>query len=50
MSVFLSVPVSSRPYAHTLSSKIHSRHQSRLEESSELQRYTSASSDNQELP
>ncbi|GJV47852.1 hypothetical protein Tco_1438064 [Tanacetum coccineum] len=40
----------SMPHAHTQRSRIHSRHQSRLEESYEIQRYTSASSDKQELP
>ncbi|GJT33899.1 hypothetical protein Tco_0924318 [Tanacetum coccineum] len=40
---------SSRPHAHTLSSRIYSSHQSRLEESSEHLRYTSASSDKQDL-
>ncbi|GJT71526.1 hypothetical protein Tco_1030812 [Tanacetum coccineum] len=46
---FPSVPVSSRPHAYTLSTKTHSRHHLRVEESSKLQRYTSAISDNQEL-
>nr|GEV85090.1 retrovirus-related Pol polyprotein from transposon TNT 1-94 [Tanacetum cinerariifolium] len=40
----------SRPHAHTQRPRIHSRHQSRLEESFEFQRYTSTSSDKQELP
>ncbi|GJY05519.1 hypothetical protein Tco_0371459 [Tanacetum coccineum] len=41
---------SSMPHAPTISSRIYSRHLSRLEESSEHSRYTSASSDKQDLP
>ncbi|GJX12963.1 hypothetical protein Tco_0204721 [Tanacetum coccineum] len=41
---------SSMPHAHTISSRIYLRHQSRLEESSINSRYTSASSDKQDLP
>ncbi|GJY42429.1 hypothetical protein Tco_0429699 [Tanacetum coccineum] len=45
------IPVeSSMPHAHTISSRIYSRHQSRLEESSKHSRYTSASFDKQDLP
>ncbi|GKE34255.1 hypothetical protein Tco_1453577, partial [Tanacetum coccineum] len=41
---------SSMPHAHTISSRIYSRHQSRLEESSEHSRFTSTHSDKQYLP
>ncbi|GJY70013.1 hypothetical protein Tco_0472995 [Tanacetum coccineum] len=48
--MFTSVPDPSRPHAHTPSSKIHSRHQSRLKESSKLQKIHLRSSDNQRTP
>nr|GEV07636.1 hypothetical protein [Tanacetum cinerariifolium] len=46
----ISVLDPSRLHAHIQSSKTHSRHQSRLEESSEIQRYTSTRFDKKELP